>query len=444
MGSQTGAALDSEKRARCGRGLPKPVLATCYCFVVIFVSMRQPVLWFLETNKILEDARWERSAYLNLVSLIIYCPAMVLGLKALRPAKPLGVALAAFFSWTIGTSFVNRTPEAQVHDLIMVMSTLLAFLGLNELVGVDRLLAGVFAATQFGIALSVSVLIISTGGIHYAHGPWAGVFGNKNHFGSICGINALTACHIILQRRSAWRFWKVGLMLMPLASSLWVLVFMTLNVSGRVGIVLGGAGCGFTILSKQLLQLGGPLRLKFLAVRTVLLAFTVAVLTGVIVARETLSTLFGKSSSFTGRTRFWSEGLTGTLERPFTGWGWWAAHDNPSFKSLFESFSGMTTHSFWVQTALGSGLVGFMLALVLFVIGLASLSEAYFSGKLGIVPAVWVPIYLIVFFSAEDVRSQYAMGFSLLITLMFAAVRNDMLTTGAHGTGRWRVSSRSR
>jgi O-antigen ligase len=398
-----------------------PVIIDLYCFVVVLVSLRQPILWFLETTNWLADARWERSAYLNIAALVIYVPAASISLEILRKTRTISTLLAGFVSWTILTSVFNQIPEAQAHDLLMVIVTVLAFVGLHALVGVDRLLGALFAATLLGIALSFSVLIATTGGISYPHGPWAGVFGNKNHFGLICGLNVSTAVHLILQKNRVWHFWRVVMTLMACALSLWVLIFMTLNASNEAGLLVATAGAGVLIAARRRLHSGVSRGANPVAIRAVLPSYVLTVLAGVIAARELLAALLMKDPSFTGRTRFWSEGLEGALQRPIVGWGWWTAHDNPEFTDLFSPFSGMTSHSFWVQTALGSGFIGFTLALVLVVTGLAALSKAFITDQMTTIPAVGIPLQLLVFFSAEDVRSQYAMGFALLITMLIAA-----------------------
>ena len=149
-----------------------------------------------------------------------------------------------------------------------------------------------------------------------------------------------------------------------------------------------------------------------------------AVLAGVVTGRALLAGLVGRSPTFTGRTTQWAEGLEGTIKRPISGWGWWAAHDNPDFTGLFERYSGFTTHSFWVQTALGSGIPGFVLTLITINVGLIALSKAFFQGKMEVFPAVAIPLYALVFLSAEDVRSQYAMSLAVLVLLMFEAARD--------------------
>ena len=412
-----------ESRSQSRHFFSESALASAYCFVVVFVSLRQPLLWILETTQWLESARWERSAYLNIASVMSYCPAIVLALKRLRPLKPFTVALAAFLTWTIATSVVNSVADAQAHDLVIVIATLLAYIGLSELIGIDRLLSAVFAATQAGIALS-AVIVLTGGGITYPHGSWAGAFGNKNHLGFVCGLSALAGAHLAVRNFRTRRWNRLIMVTLIIGFSLWVLFLKTDNASGPAGLLVASAGGALAIASRGYLRKRNTRLDNKLVAGVFLPAYALAVLAGAVIGRELLTRLVGRSPTFTGRTTFWAEGLEGTLQRPISGWGWWTAHDNPDFTGLFERYSGFTTHSFWVQTALGSGIPGFVLTLITITVGLFALSRAFFRGQFAALPAVAIPLYILVFLSAEDVRSQYALSLALLVLLMFEAARN--------------------
>ena len=409
-------------------------LASAYCFIVVFVSLRQPLLWFLETAQWFEGARWERSAYLNIASLTIYCPSILLSLRRLRPPTLFSVALAVFFTWTVATSVLNRVPDAQAHDLVIVIATLLAYIGLGELVGIDRLLSAVFAATQAGIALS-AVVVLTGGGVSYPHGTWAGAFGHKNHLGFVCGLSALAGAHLVVRNFRSRRWFRLITVSFTSGLSLWVLFFKTGNASGPAGLLVASVGGAVAIASRGYARKRNPSLGNDLVSGVLLPAYVLAVLAGVVTGRELLAGLVGRSPTFTGRTTQWAEGLEGTIKRPVTGWGWWAAHDNPDFTGLFERYSGFTTHSFWVQTALGSGIPGFVLTMLTITLGLIALSKAFSRRRLAVLPAVAIPLYALVFLSAEDVRSQYAMSLAVLVLFMFDAARDSSQCVTAGSTG---------
>jgi O-antigen ligase len=291
-----------------------------------------------------------------------------------------------------------------------------------------------FAATQAAIALS-AVIVLAGGGISYPHGTWAGAFGNKNHLGFGCGLSALAGAHLVVHEFRTRRWHRLIIVSLPMGFSLWMLFFKTGNASGPAGLLVASTGGALAIASQGYLRERNPRLGNDLAAVIFLPVCVLVIFAGAFTGRELLTGLVGRSPNFTGRTTQWSEGLQGAIERPITGWGWWAAHDNPDFTGLFERYSGFTTHSFWIQTALGSGIPGFVLTMLAITLGLIALSKAFFRRQLAVVPAVAIPLYALVFLSAEDVRSQYAMSLAVLVLFMFEAARNTAQRVTADSTG---------
>lgn len=77
-------------------------------------------------------------------------------------------------------------------------------------------------------------------------------------------------------------------------------------------------------------------------------------------------------TSFTGRKVLWAAAWEGTLQRPWTGWGWVSAWFDPTFRNDVLPLIGdraprfYWSHSTWLDIGLSVGLIGLLVIFVVF------------------------------------------------------------------------------
>jgi exopolysaccharide production protein ExoQ len=185
----------------------------------------------------------------------------------------------------------------------------------------------------------------------FDEGRIQGILGNANNLGFLALLGlivfALAAADELLRRPVA----MTGVALSALT------IFLTRSATVTVALVAVLAVAAAALAMR---------RAATPRARTVtwvsLLAIGAAGITAVIVLRETLLGLLGKSSDLTGRLGIWDAVIALAEQRPVVGWGWvsfwmpWAApFDDLAFRNGVRQ---LQAHNAWIDLWLQLGLIG--------------------------------------------------------------------------------------
>jgi len=207
--------------------------------------------------------------------------------------------------------------------------------------------------------------IISTTG-EYAY---TGIFGSKNAFSGAMSLLMLVAVAVYLDKGQS-RFFRLaaltGILLTP------VLIYF----GHSLGAILAACFAVAIFLAVCFLTRFQPKARLAIGIFIFLIALSATVI-GSIANFDSDSILhfMGKSSSLTGRTYLWENGLNIASERPLLGYGIFWRVDNPTARKLwYESHvppgPGFGFHSEYIEMLVSLGLVGLIIMLSqLFVLG---------------------------------------------------------------------------
>lgn len=247
-----------------------------------------------------------------------------------------------------------------------------------------------------------------------------GIVGNANLLAFAALLAVIVFAIQLAERRvgtvAGWAWLGAAVLTLALTRS------STVLVAGLAAIV----ALGILLLARRLTTRG---RLSLYAVTGVALAGVVA---AVIVFRETLLALVGRSEDLTGRLDIWAAVIDLASQRPVLGWGWvsyWAPWVEP-FDDLvvINGVTYLQAHNAWLDVLMQLGWVG----LVVFAILVATtslrvlswsvdapLGDAPASPTLRLLPGLLLTVLLV--HSLAESRLLVEAGFALLVWLAVAS-----------------------
>lgn len=245
----------------------------------------------------------------------------------------------------------------------------------------------------------------------FAGGRIQGIQGNANLL-AFCALLAVIVFGVQIAARSASRFWTGG----------WLLIALLTLALTRSSTVLV-AGIAVAVAAAYLYwvrRVPSGRRAPAYITGGAVAAAGIAV---VVLFRDPLLTLLGKSSNLTNRVEIWNTVLGLADQRPTFGWGWvgyWAPWVEP-FQNLvvIKGVHYYQAHDAWIDVYLQLGIIGLVIfgLLVVTTLGrswLRALDLAHGRGKaVGLLP-VLVMVMLIVHSLAES-RLLIEIGFALLV-----------------------------
>ena len=216
-------------------------------------------------------------------------------------------------------------------------------------------------------------------------GDWRGSFGHKNVAAGMMAMLLFIGIYVL--RSGAW---MAGTAILALSS-----VFL-FNTTGKSSLVL----CALVLVLSSLTTRVRSLWLRgiiFLTPLVLLNVFSVGT-----VMSDTLAELVSKlpfDASFTGRTDVWTFALQALELRPLTGYGFEAFWGGSEMRNLPEGMEWTATaahsHNGYLDTALGIGLPGLALLIVVLVIApLRNFHVADRSGNDGDLTTLLLRIWL--------------------------------------------------
>jgi O-antigen ligase len=300
-----------------------------------------------------------------------------------------------FGGWIAMSVVLSSDPGTSMRRVVATLLVATVTAALMLLPKNQTELARWFGISALGLlaVCYLGVLIIPHLSIHLASdlqeqqlaGDWRGSFGHKNVAAGMMAMLLFIGVYVL--RSGAW---ISGIAILALSS-----VFL-LNTTGKSSLVL----CSLVVALSSLTTCVRSLWLRaiiFLTPLVLLNAFSVGT-----VMSDTLAELVSKlplDATFTGRTDVWTFAIQALQLRPVTGYGFEAFWGGSEMRNLPEGMEWTATaahsHNGYLDTALGIGLPGLALLIVVLVIApLRNFQVADRSGNDGNLTMLLLRIWL--------------------------------------------------
>ena len=197
------------------------------------------------------------------------------------------------------------------------------------------------------------------------------------------------------------RRWLQVVVFGSLAQATLLTVVQSGHTTGTIGLVCAGCATGAMALVVRSSRQWNKHRPPDRTIGLLPPAATLAGVGVIVLLGDWISQLLGKPPGL-HRTKFWLEALTGARERPLIGWGWNGYMSDPAYGELFENWSRLDPHNFFLQVFLSAGVVAFALVIAWTLHGLYLCGLAVARGASAIT-FVALPIFIIVCLTATTI-----------------------------------------
>ena len=381
-------------------------------FVVLTAALRRPIVEAIAMSPQGFASRLEPLASTDLVYVLALLPGVLAAPKAWtrlhaesRTSARLGLALGAI---SLVSGSWSADPAASVGTIGMALVTAVAFLGATTwFVSPDQHRAvAILGTLALWLLASVWVLRYTAGwsrrqsSSDLLGADWVGLFRFGNSLGEYAGITALVATSTLLAalRKRRWAVAAVTTALLQLAV---LVVVQSGHTTGSIGLICAVVATMAIIAARLLVGKRARSDRRATTLAVGLPAATSLGLVGIILLGDQVSELLGKPPGL-HRTRFWVEALTGARERPLFGWGWDGYMSDPAYGALFENWSRLDPHNFFLQVLLSAGIFAFGLVIAWTLHGLYLCGLAVSRGA-NPITFVALPVFMIVCLTATTI-----------------------------------------
>ena len=394
--------------ASSARKFGTPLLA----FLILTAALRRPIVEAVAMSPQGFASRLEPLVSSDLAYVLALLPGVLAASQAWarlhagsRTSARLGLGLGAI---ALVSGSWSADPAASVGTIGMALLTAVALFGATTWFATHKQHRAVTVIGTLALWLLASVWVLryaagwsrrqSSGDLLGA--DWVGLFRFGNSLGEYAGITAMVAASALLvallQRR-----WVVATMTALLLQLAVLIVIQSGHTTGAIGLLCAGLATGVIVVAATLMRKrgGSDRRAKTLAIGFP--AATSLGLVGIILLGDQFSELLGKPPGL-HRTRFWVEALTGARERPLSGWGWDGYMSDPAYSELFENWSRLDPHNFFLQVLLSAGIFAFALVIAWTLHGLYLCGLAVSRGA-NPITFVALPVFMIVCLTATTI-----------------------------------------
>ena len=381
-------------------------------FVVLTAALRRPIVEAIAMSPQHFASRFEPLASRDLIYVLALLPGVLAAPKAwarlhagARASARLGLTLGAIAlvsgSWSADSA-------ASVGTIGMALMTAVALLGATTwFVSRDQHWdVAILGTLSLWLLASAWVLRYAAGWSRRQYSAdllgadWVGLFRFGNSLGEYAGITAIVAASAVLVALRERR-WAVAAMTAALLQLAVLVVVQSGYTTGSIGLICAVVATMALVAARRLVgkRVRSDRRATTLAVG--LCAATSLGLVGIILLGDQVSELLGKPPGL-HRTRFWVEALTGARERPLVGWGWDGYMSDPAYGELFENWSRLDPHNFFLQVLLSAGIFAFGLVIAWTLHGLYLCGLAVSRGA-NPITFVALPVFMIVCLTATTI-----------------------------------------
>ena len=315
---------------------------------------------------------------------------LILRWKKVIPLAVKGWPISLFTGLIIFSNIWSHTPSATLNHSILFTGTTLFALYLASRYSIKeqlQLLGWVFVVIVL-ISLLFIVALPKYGimaGVHT--GAWRGMYMHKNGFGPFMSI--ATIVFFLLAQSCRKNLEKPGLFWLFCGLSA-LMMLLSRSSSSIINIVIMGTA----LFSLPILRLNYELMIPVLAGIS---SISVILYTLAVSNSGFIFDLLGKDSTLTGRTELWAPVIDKIQENPLLGYGYgafWQGLDGPSaYVWLAQPFKAMHPHSGYLELLIDVGIVGFLLYIFIFFIGLQR--ALFYIKRIKTADGLWPAIFFI-------------------------------------------------
>lgn len=400
--------LASRWRASAPRltGLPLLEGAIAVVFVFLFSQALLGPLFADEANP-------EASTVLRLIWPPVYAATLALMLtrpgasvRYLLAAWPfLALALLALFSlrWSIDPGVTTRRGIAIVATTLFGVWLASAFSWRDML----RVIASGFAILAV-FSFLAGALVPGFGVMHEVHvGAWKGLWWEKNTLGAMMAWATLAFLAAgALDDRFAW-LWRalvpLAVLLVLLSTSKTSLLACMVALAGPLAIALVRRDFSFAALTFTGAGLG-----------------MAALLAAILIGPAAILEMLGRDPTLTGRIPIWNVLIDLIATQPWTGFGYgafWESEGGPvHWVRLATAWDVPTAHNAWIETALGLGIPGVLLAAFAVLRAVVQAASRLFAGR----EIYWALPFLVVWAMISLTESNLLQQNSLIWVMLVA------------------------
>lgn len=307
------------------------------------------------------DDRWVQATFIAVYGALIAVswPAWRRLWAQARPTvithAALTTVIVASAAWSIAT---RRTVE---QSFMLAMGTA-AFLLAGARFSPARALGAIWGALSVGSVASIAAGALDWRFAVDRNGDLAGIYFNRNSLGAVAALGVLTS--VMSGWLMARRLYRSGetrhVAALTIATAGGVIHLGVWMRSGSLtpafAVAVAGVVAGLVIMATR----PGPRRQVRRRVAAWLSAATGALVILAVVARTQLTSVLGRSPTFSGRTEIWSEVFEAWQRRPVNGFGFMAVWFDADLRAglaqrrrdVYEAHSG------YLEVLVGTGIVG--------------------------------------------------------------------------------------
>jgi O-antigen ligase len=270
---------------------------------------------------------------------------------------------------------------------------------------------------HLGLAWSAVLIVTLQPGTQDSKG-WTGVYFNPNSLALIAAVGILLSVVLGAQHwhhRSRWSI--VAVLVLAVAGDLW-LISGTDSLTPLAGLVIAGAAVAMALGGRRFVGPGRRWERHAAAVTAVVGVGIVAVGVTAFATRNAWLDSFGRTTTLTGRTEIWGVAIDWWRDRPVQGHGYLGAWADPQFAiDQIEARGDLlgSTHNSFIELLLGTGVVGFLLAVVLFAGLWIAAGRRALTGRTA--AAAW-PFGVLVFVIVENLAETLWVGGQVAVVLV--------------------------
>ena len=296
---------------------------------------------------------------------------LVSGARWRRVEVRLAGIAAALVTWMALSAAWSADAGATLRESVMVAITLLAGIGAAVAVSERVLVFAGWVGVHVGLAWSALWIVTLQPGTQSDDG-WTGVYFNPNSLALVAAVGILLSLVLAARHLRHRHRWPIAAVLaVAVVADAW-LISGTASLAPAAALLVGLAVAAAAVAARRLVRPGGLLEGRARGVAALVGVGAVVVTMFAFATRTTWLDRFGRSSTLTGRTEIWGVALDWWRDQPIRGHGYLGAWADPQFVADQIAARGEllgSTHNTFVELLLGTGVIGFALAVAL-VVGL--------------------------------------------------------------------------
>jgi exopolysaccharide production protein ExoQ len=319
--------------------------------------------------------------------------------------------------WMVSSALWSADAGTTLRESAMVGVALVAGVGAAVAVSERTLVLAGWVGVQAGLAWSALGIVTLQPGTQDTKG-WTGVYFNPNSLALLAAVGVLLSVVLAAQHwRSRGRWPIVAVLAVAVAADLW-LIRGTESLTPLAALLFALAAAALASLGRRFAGPGRRAERHAARITALVGAGVIAVTVVAFVSRNSWLESFGRSSTLTGRTEIWEVAFDWWKDRPLRGYGYLGAWADPQFAMDQLEVRGEvlgSSHNSFIELLLGTGVVGFALAVVLTASLWTAAGHRALTGRMA--AASW-PLAVLVFVIVENLAETLWVGGQLVVVLV--------------------------